>query len=231
MKLRIIQTLAVVVFGFALAPPSISDTFLISSGWDVAPYEFLPSSNRGNYTTLYAFDEDNGHGFEAFIRFDLPQNLLPQGHVVTSATFFHTYAFDYTAFGETSTEPGIVIAYEISEDWDANTLTWSNRPLASRPIGQVDNIVDFGPLIYDVTQLAQRWLEGSATNHGIALKSPTARVIGMHSFEASVPDSVKANLLIETAVHAEVPISGPLSLGVLTLLIATVGTMRLKWDA
>ena len=228
MKISKVHTLMILLFALALPSPSFSDSFTITSGVDVAPYEFLPSSNRGNYTTLYAFDESNGHDFETYIRFQLPENLLPEGHVVTQAIFFIAYAFDYTAFGETSNEPGTVIVYRVDENWGENSLTWNDRPAATMALDQMDNIVDFGALVFDVTGLTQEWLEGSRLNYGIALKSTTARVIGMHSFESSADGSLKATLLIETEASNAVPTFGPVALAVLTMLMATVGAVQLR---
>lgn len=228
MKITKVHALMILLFSFTLPSSAFSDSFTINTGWDVAPYQFLPSSNRGNYTTLYAFSGTGGHDFESYIRFDLPENLLPEGHVVTNATFFIAYAFDYTAFGETSQDPGTVVVYRVDENWGEDTLVWTNRPSATLPIDQVDNIVDFGALVFDVTDLTQEWLEGSRLNYGIAIKSPTDRVIGMHAFEATADASLKATLLITTEPISAVPSFGPVALGLLTMLMATAGFFQLR---
>ena len=222
------KALMILLLALALPSMSFADSFTITTGWDVAPYEFLPSNNRGNYTTLYAFDETGGHDFETYIRFDLPENLLPEGEVVTDATFFIAYAFDYTAFGDTAQDPGTVIVYRVDENWGEDTLTWSNRPAATQPVDQVDNIVEFGAMIFDVTDLAQEWLGGTRLNYGIAIKSPTPRVIGMHSFESTADASLKATLVINTAPAEAVPSFGPVALAILTMLMATVGVAQLR---
>ena len=135
-----IQTLTLLMLTLALALPStsFSDTFTITTGEDVAPYQFLPNNNRGTYTTMYAFSGTGGHDFESYINFDLSGVALPQGHVVTNATFFIAYAFDFTAFGDTNQDPGNLIVYRVDESWGEMTLTWANRPSATVAVDQVD---------------------------------------------------------------------------------------------
>lgn len=232
MRMTKTKALMTTLLMLALLPSTSSaDSFTVTTGWDVAPYQFLPSNNRGSYTTLYSFSGTGGHDFETYIRFDLPANLLPEGHVVTSATFFIAYAFDYTAFGDTSQDPGTVVVYRVDEDWGEDTLLWSDRPAATEPVDQVDNIVGFGALIFDVTDLTQEWLGGTRLNYGIALKSPTPRVIGMHSFESTADPSLKATLVINTAPAEAVPSFGPIALAILTMLMATVGVAQLRGRA
>ena len=64
--------------GFGLT--ASADSFLINTGSDVAPYEFLSSLNRGAYSTLYTFDGD-GHGFDhrASNLFDSSSNEMDAG--------------------------------------------------------------------------------------------------------------------------------------------------------
>lgn len=225
-----IQTLTLLMLTLALALPStsFSDTFTITTGEDVAPYQFLPNNNRGTYTTNYAFSGTGGHDFESYVNFDLSGVALPQGHVVTNATFFIAYAFDFTAFGDTNQDPGNLIVYRVDEPWGEMTLTWSNRPSATVAVDQVDDITEFGAMVFNVTDLVQEWLDGTRPNNGIALKSDLPRVIGMHSFEATADPSLKATLIITTQESNPVPGFGPISLGILTMLMATVGAVQLR---
>ena len=211
--------------GFGLT--ASADSFLINTGSDVAPYEFLSSLNRGAYSTLYTFDGD-GHGFETYIQFNIPSDLLPEGHIVTSASFLVYYAFGYSAYGDTSQDPGTLTAYQISEDWQESTMTWSNRPNATLLIDEITDISSFGTQIFDVTQTAQDWLSGSSENYGIALKSPTSRVFGFNSFEADVADTLKATLVINTEPLPEVPTLAHIGLAVLTMSVASVAVFQLQ---
>lgn len=227
MKSRIVSSTLLALFGFSLAIPAHADQFVINTGVDNAPYEFLPTLVREGYTTLYVFDESNFHDFETYIQFDIPAGLLPENHQVVSATFSICYCFDYTAFGDTSQVAATVNIWEISESWDPNLLTWSNRPAATTQVAEVTGILDIGPMLFDITPLAQGWLDGTTPNYGFAMKSPTARVIGMHSFESTAAAPLKATLLIETAEIPAVPVLGPALTGVLTLLLGGFGAYRL----
>ncbi|MDG2048845.1 MAG: DNRLRE domain-containing protein [Myxococcota bacterium] len=213
---------------FLIVGSARSDEFTVNSGVDVSPYEFLPTLSREGYTTLYVFDEENFHDFEAYIQFDLSGVVIPPDQQVVSATFVICYCFDYTAFGDTSQVPATVTLHEVTEAWDPNLVTWSNRPAALQLIDQVDSILNFGPMIFDVTPLAQGWLDGTDPNYGLALKSPTARVIGMHSFESTASAALKATLLIQTEAIPPVPLLGPAGLILLTGALAGVGGFQLQ---
>ncbi len=223
------STLAVAAFA---VPTAQADTITIQSGEDTAPYSFVPTLARYNNPTLYAFDaEDENmlqHAFETYIRFDLPPGTIPSGHIVDSATFFITYAFDFTGFGDTSTDPGAVDLHQVTQSWDQTTLTWLNRPTIGPVIGTVSNITGFGPLIYDVTDLVTDWTTGTSPNNGLVLTSVTERVIGMHSFEASEPASLKANLVIETVEVVEVPGLQTAGLIVLGLALGSLALFEIR---
>lgn len=225
------KTSSLLVLGlslFLVAGSAGSEEFTVNSGVDVSPYEFLPTLSREGYTTLYVFDEENFHDFEAYIQFDLSGVVIPAGHQVVSATFLICYCFDYTAFGDTSQVPATVTLHEVTEAWDPNLVTWSNRPAAVPQVDEVNNILNFGPMIFDVTPLAQGWLDGSEPNYGLALKSPTARVIGMHSFESTASAALKATLLIQTAEIPPLPLLGPAGLTLLAGALAGAGALGLS---
>ena len=188
--------------GILLAPPAMSDVIIIDEGEDTAPYRFLPSLPRYNRETNFAFvaqtDEGTHHDFETYVRFPVSPQDIPAGQVLDEALFVVTYSFDFTGFGNTSNEPGVVNCHEVVAPWDQTTLTWNNRPAIDLPIDTVTEIVDFGALICDVTPIVQDWLDGTRPNHGLAVTSPTSRVLGMHSFEAPVDPSLMPNLFLIT---------------------------------
>lgn len=221
---------AVVVI-LLVATQASAETITIQSGVDTAPYSFVPTLARYNNPTLYAFDaedeDDFQHAFETYIRFDLPSGTLPAGHIVDSATFFITYAFDFTGFGTPSSDPGEVHLHEVTSSWDQTTLTWLNRPSIGPVLGSVTGITGFGPLIYDVTGLVTDWTLGTSPNNGLALISATDRVIGMHAFEAPEPASLKANLIIETVEVTAVPALDTAGLLVLGLALASLAVLEI----
>jgi hypothetical protein len=225
----------------ALASAAGADTFLIQSGVDTAPYSFLPNNARGSATSLYAvdmFDPQTGdHDFETFIRFSLPPNLVPEGQVIQSATFFILYAFEIEGFPN-SEVPAEVLCREVLAAWDPATLTWNNKPaigptidIAADEFGNtaIDDDNLFTPLFCDVTELVRDWVEGSKPNHGLALTNQTARVIGMYSFDASIEPDFKANLEIVTGEPpAEVPSLGPAGAAAAALLLGAAGWIGLR---
>lgn len=166
-------------------------------GEDSAPYGFLPQLARGNATTLYAFTEDDGHVFETYLRFAIPSDLLAPGEIVKAAEFWITYAFDFTAFGETSDEPGTLEVRPVQDGWSETGLTYATRPLVGAPIATLMNVTSYQTLRFDVTATARGWVQG-ATNHGLAITSPTRRVMGFHSFEATSQSPAARPLLLFT---------------------------------
>lgn len=195
-------SLAVGVFAGAAS----ADSFAIDVVEDVAPYSFLPSLARFNSSTLYTFatvDEVTGasHSFETYLWFDVAETDVPQGQVLTEALLVVTYAFDFTGFGETSTDPGELDCREVLQDWDHTTLTWTNRPsVDALPFDSVTGITEFGALICDATPIVERWIYGIRPNRGFALTSETDRVMGMYSSESGQDPSLIPFLLITTQV-------------------------------
>lgn len=186
------------------ASTAAADILIFDSGEDTAPYSFLPNLPRFNNASLYAFqaisDTGGNHDFESYIRFPLSVGDIPAGQVVTEALLVVTYAFDFTSFGETSSEPGVLDCREVAGPWDQTTLNWTNRPPVDAPFDTITQIVSFGALICDATPVVQGWLYGEMPNNGFALTSPTARVMGMNSFESSVDPSLMPNLILTTEV-------------------------------
>lgn len=169
-------------------------------GEDSAPYEFLPSSIRGNGEALYAFtDPEGGHDFESFLHFPLPPDLLGEGEVVSEALLSLFYGFEFTIRGDTTDVIGAIECREVLEPWSEATLTWLNRPAYGPPVDVVEDIDEIGAVVCDVTGLVADWAAGVRPNHGIAVTNPTGRLIAFYSFEAAVDDVLRPALLVETA--------------------------------
>lgn len=168
-------------------------------GADSAPYGFLPNLVRGDYTTLYAFSEVDAHQFEIYLQFPLPAGVPAPGEQVAKAELYLTYAFDFTGFGGTSNEPGLLRLHAVQAPWSEAALAWVNRPPIGPVLATIPDITGFRTLVFDVTTLVRAWTAG-APNHGVAITSPTARVMGFHSFEAtSQPAALRPFLVIQTA--------------------------------
>ena len=227
MKLLALTALLVAITG----GPTFAENYLIQDGEDTAPYSFISTLPRHTSPTLYAYtaepDENNfSHNFEAYIRFTIPPNLISEDEQISSASFFITYAFNFTGYGDTSSDPGELRCYEILESWNQATLTWSNRPNAGGDDDDFDRVTgidSFQVMTCDATDLVRDWITGAKANNGIALKSPTPRVLGMNSFEAAVPAALKANLSITTVAVEAIPSISPIGALALTSLLSIVG--------
>lgn len=194
-----LAALCAVLFASAPAPANI---IILPVDEDTAPYSFLPGLPRYNSSTLYAFEafDENStpHDFETYLWFDVPPSVIPAGHVLAQATLVVTYAFDFTGFGTTSTEPGALACHEVTADWDQTTLTWAHRPAIAPAFRTVTGITTFGAQLIDTTMVVHRWIYGTRPNHGVALTNATQRVIGMNSRESSADPSLKPQLILRT---------------------------------
>ncbi len=207
-----------------LVAPARADIVLVPAAADTAPYSFLPSLLRYNNPALYAFqsvsDTSTAHDFETYLAFDVEQTDLPTGHVLVEATLLVTYAFDFSGFGETSTDPGEMACHEVLEPWVDTTLSWVNRPDIDAPFDRVVGITEFGAILCDATPVVLAWITGQTPNNGFALTNTTERVIGMHSLEALVDPSLMPQLILRTELPE--PATGlPLAAGSALLAIAS----------
>jgi len=224
---RRIITAAIAVVA-ALATDSRAAELVLPASEDTAPYSFVPSLARYNADTLYAFvaEDENEieHSFETYLRFPGLAGMIPEGEEVLSADLLVYYAFDFEGFGETSDLPATLHCHRITGSWNQTTLTWNTRPsLDGPPLDTASGIEDFGIQSFDVTAAAAGWASGSLPDHGLALVSPTPRVLGMHSSEASVPSFFKATLVVETGVVTPVPAVSPPTLAFLAVCLAACG--------
>jgi hypothetical protein len=170
-----------------------------AEGEDTAVYHFLPFLARGDYPTLYAFTiaEDNqAHDFRTFLRFPIPAELA--GACLESAEVFVYYGFDASGFGSGENVPGTVLCEPVLAAWTEAAMTWANQPPIGDALDAIENVTSFRFLGFDVTALAQSWVDG-APNYGVALSSPTARGMGFYSFEAQVDALLRPALSITVA--------------------------------
>ena len=172
-------------------------------GSDVSSYSFIPSLRRGNRETQYAFtdvdDAGASHVFETDLHFPLPPDLVPPGEEVSEAYVWIVYSFDFTGFGEATTDPGTIECHEILEPWVEGDVNWLNRPAYGPAFDAQSGIAGLGLVWCDVTSLVDAWARGAKANLGIALTNPTPRLIGFYSFEATTVDAnLRPSLVVET---------------------------------
>lgn len=194
--------LAVSVATLSLGGVAHADILVMPAVADTAPYSFLPSLVRYNSPTLYAFEsfDENStpHDFETYLAFDVDAADLPAGHVLVEATLLVTYAFDFSGFGEPSTDPGEMACREVLESWSQTTLSWTNRPQIDEPFDVITGITELGALLCDATPVVLAWMTNQTLNHGFALTNATERVIGMNALESSADPSLMPQLILRT---------------------------------
>lgn len=159
--------------------PSNKDTYVGSAN---------PSTPHGNDQTLYL----GGTAWQAdtvnlFLQFDLTR--IPPGTTVTSAKI------DMYMFGQNGYMSYNYGVYEVLQDWDEQTLTWTNRPIhVSAPAAILNGDLWQGRSnqwnsIEGLGALVARWLADSSTNHGIVIK-PISEFYGSASLRSfNYPDS------------------------------------------
>jgi hypothetical protein len=196
-------------------------------GVDSAPYAFFPALPRGMHDTLYAFSDPDAHGFETYLWFELPEDLLGPDEEVARAflTLYHAIAsFDGSPVDP---DPGVLECRETLASWSEATLSWSNKPAYGPPVDTVTGIDALGYVSCDVPDVVQAWAEGARPNHGFALTSPTTRILGFYSFEANVDPGLKASLLIDVQPVPE-PAAGALAAAVALAVLARRAREREK---
>jgi hypothetical protein len=200
---RLPLALSVAAVLFAGSAPVAAELVVLRpgpEGEDVAPYEFIPSSLRGNNPNLWAVtaeSEGQGHDFVTYLRFELPADLVGPDEEVAEALLTVVYTVDEVIFGEGSDDPGVLECRPVTEDWSEASVTWSTRPGSGEPVDVITGIESLGPLAFDVTELVADWVDGVQPNHGFALTNPTERLMGFFAFEASVDPVFKASLEID----------------------------------
>lgn len=193
MRSRAALALAAALFGGALlGAPARAESVLIQpgpAGADVAPYAFIPSLPRGQHDTAYAFSatiDGAPHDFQYYLKFDLPAGL--RGEVEYAYVwFYHGFGFEGFGAGSGGSGPGQIRCHQVQAPWQEDAVTWNSRPPIGPPLYVHAGITGFGTVFCKLTDLVQGWVDGSVPNHGIAVTSPAQRVIGMFSFEASLP--------------------------------------------
>jgi hypothetical protein len=193
---------------------------------DKAVYRFLPDSQRDPESpALYAFSLTAGtgaHDFRSFLHFDLPPSVA--GACIDLAEFYVYYGFEFSGFGSGENVPGVATCEPVLEPWDEVTLTWNNQPSRGASVDVVENVTSFGYLAFDVTTVVQSWIDGTAPNHGLAISSPTGRVMGFYSFEATEQIAAFRPALFVTL--ADDPAACPEPAGAVAIL-AALGALAL----
>ena len=177
-----------------------------ASSDDVGAYCFIPTLLRGQNPANYAFTADDTggvcHGFQTFMRFDLPADLLAPGETVTTAFLNVPYLFSFAIEGEPAEPPHApvsMLVHRVSTPWTEGAVSWRNRPdFELEPLDTVTDITDFGNVTFNVTEVVASWAQSPASNYGFALTSLDERVLGFYSWEAPVDITLLPSLVLVT---------------------------------
>ena len=146
--------------------PVVIDPSLLDVGQIVDAYVNYPATttNYGSAQELWVSD-----GNITYYRFATPH--FPSGTVITSASVKAPYYYNIV-----NNNSILVNIYSITQDWEEQQVTWSNKP--STPVTRLDQqaVYASGALpnnpqyaIFGVTSYVQSWYTGTS-NYGFALK-------------------------------------------------------------
>lgn len=219
-----------IVFALVLsALPRVAraaDPIVVSSSEDTAAYRFLPDLARGDDAALYAFTINflgQPHDFRTFLHFSPMPSLT--GACVESAEVYVYYGFEFSGFGPGGTAPGTLTCSPVLAPWSAATMTWNNQPPIGAASGVITGITAFGFLACDVTTTVQAWANG-APDYGIALSSPTDRVMGFYSaYETQVNPVFRPALAITLS---DDPLACPEPGAIGAVVVAMLALARLR---
>jgi hypothetical protein len=123
-----------------------------------------PSSNYGASTNLQASD---GDAEWALVQFDL--SSLPSEFHVYSATLGMYIFYNMAADANTRPLADDLSASAVTEAWGEMAANWNNRPASTYLSDPPTTFVVNGWTEWDVTNIVQRWADGSLSNHGFRL--------------------------------------------------------------
>jgi len=158
-----------------------------AEGKDAWVTDSVPEMNFGGSGTLEV-GQDGGQKSRSYIRFDLPG--LPATAVVTDAGLGLWYWYT------TSPVVTTINAYQVTEGWAENTVTWDDQPAHSPAVQGSATLpaVETNALLFWELEVAlvEGWLDGSIANHGVVLidadEGTAGSLKGFASAEGAAPN-------------------------------------------
>jgi len=198
---------------FAFAGISLAvDEITVQSLQDTTVRESRPNENfdTHQYLGTGVQTQNNGRNNYAFILFNveaLPAEIISAKIKLVSS------------LGNGQDDSGVLLAHQVIENWDENTVTWSTKPQYNAEIIDsvpFNNQMDV-EVVVDITELYKQWKTG-APNYGVMFNtegSDTAGYCGGNdewncrpgefysSANTSVTDEYKPQLIIQTGTASE----------------------------
>ena len=132
-------------------------------------YSRYPTQNYGTAHLMYAgtvYPNDVRQEYRAFVQLPMPTTPAGVRRRVVAAKLILTNYAEYN----THAKPAQVDVHQITSSWGENTLTWNNMPSYSSTVS--DYLLGYpgeGTCTFDITTLADGWVNGTIPNYGVVL--------------------------------------------------------------
>ncbi|MCD4825726.1 MAG: DNRLRE domain-containing protein [Phycisphaerae bacterium] len=155
-----------------LAGPALAAIITIqpdaAAGKDTYVRISQPDTNFATDTTLRIQHGDDSNRYRTYLQFDI--SGIPMGQTIDSATL-SLYMFG--GWGTATLDNNV---YGVTESWGETGPTWNNPPAWNttvRATRQMTGTEAVGWKPWDITSLVQDWYDGTSTNYGMLIYSPT----------------------------------------------------------
>ena len=132
-------------------------------------YSRYPTQNYGTAHLMYAgtmYPNDVRQEYRAFVQLPMPTTPAGVRRRVVAAKLILTNYAEYN----TRAKPAQVDVHQITSSWGENTLTWNDMPSYSSTVS--DYLLGYagaGTCTFDITTLADGWVNGTIPNYGVVL--------------------------------------------------------------
>ena len=128
-----------------------------------------PTSNFGSADVMYVGKDFSEFVCDAWLLLKFELTAFPAAATFRSATLVLYQHSQYAGDGTRT-----IGVYAANEHWDAAKVTWNTRPGASVFVDYADVGTGTGWRKYDVSTVAQRWLEARVPNEGFVIKAASS---------------------------------------------------------
>lgn len=145
-------------------PVVIDPSIVITDGANIASNYVLQNDDGiyNNNQHLYVGNTSYGEG-RSFLKFNI--SGIPGGVTINSAML------GVATDEERASIPRVGV-YTVTQNWDTNTLRWSNQPtVATSPEDSFAQNIVYAWWNFDVTNLVKNWYSGATPNYGISLRA------------------------------------------------------------
>lgn len=169
-----------------------------TAGKDTFVNDGAATTNYGNETYLVVGHRPaNSWLNRIFLQFDVSE--IPANSTINSATLsiYHYYVDEGLSATQT------LAAHAITGTWAEGTATWNAQPAyesTATDVGDSFASNTTGWRTFDITALVQRWVDGTLTNNGVAVKqnaeAGTISSIAFYSSDYATDTSLRPKLAI-----------------------------------